>query len=80
MNSNNRREGHITLFAASLPIACLILLLALNVFVFGDEAISGSNQFVLLIGGAIASTVGMFYKIPFKFMINQVGENLKSGL
>tara|TARA_B100000497_G_scaffold26952_1_gene31746 strand:+ start:3300 stop:4736 length:1437 start_codon:yes stop_codon:yes gene_type:complete len=78
MNSNNQREGHITLFAASLPIACLILLLALNVFVFGDEAISGSNQFVLLIGGAIASTVGMFYKIPFKFMINQVGENLKS--
>ena len=78
MNSSNQREGHITLFAAFLPIAFLILLLALNVFVFGDEAISGSNQFVLLIGGAMASIVGMFYKIPFKSMINQVGDNLKS--
>ena len=64
MNSTNQREGHITLFAASLPIAFLILLLALNVFVFGDEAISGSNQFVLLIGGAIASIVECFIRFP----------------
>jgi len=78
MNLADHKASQITLFAALIPIVCLVLLLALNVFVFGDEAISGSNQFVLLIGGAIASIVGMFYKIPFKSMVNQVGDNLKS--
>ena len=78
MNLADHKASQITLFAALIPIVSLVLLLALNVFVFGDEAISGSNQFVLLIGGSIASIVGMFYKIPFKSMVNQVGDNLKS--
>ena len=78
MNLADHKASQITLLSALIPIVCLVLLLALNVFIFGDEAISGSNQFVLLIGGAIASIVGMFYKIPFKSMVNQVGDNLKS--
>jgi NhaC family Na+:H+ antiporter len=29
-------------------------------FTYGDEALSGSNQFVLLLGAAVAALVGFF--------------------
>ena len=53
-------------------------MLAYNVFVFGDDALSGSNQFVLLLGGAVAAFVGFRNKISYKFMIEEVAENIKS--
>jgi NhaC family Na+:H+ antiporter len=36
-------------------------MLSFNVYVYGDEALSGSNQFVLLLGAAVAY-VGFFNK------------------
>ena len=57
MKSSQHEIKQISLFASLIPLICLVLLLAFNVFVFGDDAISGSNQFVLLIGGAVASIV-----------------------
>ena len=78
MKSSQHEIKQISLFASLIPLICLVLLLAFNVFVFGDDAISGSNQFVLLIGGAVASIVGLLNSLTFKSMIEQVGENLKS--
>jgi NhaC family Na+:H+ antiporter len=78
MKSINQDVRQISLFAALFPLVFLVLLLAFNVFVFGDDAISGSNQFILLIGGVIASMIGFIYKKTFKSMLDQVGENLKS--
>jgi NhaC family Na+:H+ antiporter len=78
MKSINKDENQISLFAALFPLLCLVALLAFNVFVFGDDAISGSNQFILLVGGAIASMIGFSYNRTFKSMLDQVGENLKS--
>ncbi|MCP4414298.1 MAG: sodium:proton antiporter, partial [Gammaproteobacteria bacterium] len=51
---------------------------AFNVSVFGDDALSGSNQFILLIGGAIAAIVGFINRIPYKQMIQGVSNNFKS--
>ena len=56
----------------------LILLLAYNVFVFGDDALSGSNQFILLIGASIAATVGFYYKVSYKKMLIKVADNFQS--
>ena len=53
-------------------------MLAFNVFVFGDDALSGSNQFVLLLGGAVAAIVGFKNKVSYKIMIDEVAENIKS--
>jgi NhaC family Na+:H+ antiporter len=53
-------------------------MLAYNVFVFGDDALSGSNQFILLLGGAVAALVGFFNKVPYKRMMAEVAENVKS--
>jgi NhaC family Na+:H+ antiporter len=46
--------------------------------VYGNDAMSGSNQFILLIGAAIASIVGFQNGILFKSMINDVSSNIKS--
>ena len=68
----------ISLKASLLPVFLLVGLLAYNVFVFGDDALSGSNQFILLIGGAIAAVVGFFHKVSYDQMLAEVSENVKS--
>ena len=52
--------------------------MAYNVSVFGDDALSGSNQFILLIGGAIAAIIGFINGVPYKKMIQGVANNFKS--
>jgi NhaC family Na+:H+ antiporter len=54
---------------ALIPVIALIGMLAYNVYVFGDDAISGSNQFILLMGGAVAAVVGFFNKVSFTQML-----------
>ena len=66
------------IWEALIPVLVLIVLLAYNVSVFGDDALSGSNQFILLIGAAAAAVVGFRNKVPYKLMMEEVGENLKS--
>jgi len=63
---------------AIIPIVALICMLAYNVYVYGDEALSGSNQFILLMGGAVAAIVGFFNKTPYDLMIEEVSQNIKS--
>ena len=63
---------------ALLPVILLVSLLSYNVFVYGDEALNGSNQFILLISGAFAALIGFFNKIQYKTMIIGIAENLKS--
>ncbi|MCB0282554.1 MAG: Na+/H+ antiporter NhaC [Calditrichaeota bacterium] len=53
-------------------------MLAYNVYVYGDDALSGSNQFILLIGGAIAAIVGFINRVHYKQMIHEVANNFKS--
>jgi NhaC family Na+:H+ antiporter len=53
-------------------------MLAFNVYVFGDDALSGSNQFILLLGGAVAAIVGYFNKVKYNRMIEEVANNIQS--
>ena len=68
----------ITLWGALLPVVILVLLLSFNVTVYGDDALGGSNQFILLIGAAVAAIVGFRNKVTYDQMIEAVGSNLKS--
>ncbi|MDT7830473.1 Na+/H+ antiporter NhaC [Pricia sp. S334] len=63
---------------ALIPVIALIGMLAYNVYVFGDDALSGSNQFILLLGGAVAAIVGIRNKVPYKQMLAEVAENVRS--
>ncbi len=68
----------LNIWEALLPIIVLVCLLAWNVYVYGDDALSGSNQFILLIGAAVAAIVGFMNKVSYTAMINEVADNLKS--
>lgn len=73
-----KQKTSLSLRLAMLPIVALVMLLSLNVSVYGDDALGGSNQFILLLGGAVAAMVGFGQKISYKDMLQQVAENLKS--
>ena len=68
----------LSLKTALLPLLVLIGLLAFNVLIYGDNALSGSNQFILLLGGAVAAVVGFANKISYKTMLDKLADNLKS--
>lgn len=68
----------LNIWEALIPVFALVGMLAYNVYVFGDEALGGSNQFILLMGGAVAATVGFFNKVSYKQMIAEVAENVRS--
>ena len=76
--STVRSNKELSLMEALIPLLFLIGLLTLNVIVYGDDALSGSNQFVLLIGAAIAAIVGFMNKVSYEDMIAEVSENFKS--
>ena len=68
----------LNIWEALIPVFALIAMLAFNVFVFGDDALSGTNQFILLLGGGVAAIVGYFNKVKFDFMIDEVARNVQS--
>ena len=72
------KNKELNIWEALIPVFALVAMLAYNVFVFQDDAISGSNQFVLLLGAAVAVVVGHFNKVSFNTMMDNVGSNLKS--
>ncbi len=71
----NRKLG---IWEALIPVVALVGLLSFNVYVYGDDALSGSNQFILLIGAAVAGIVGHFNKVSYSVMVEEVAQNLKS--
>ena len=68
----------LNIWEALIPVIALIGMLAFNVFVFGDDALSGSNQFILLLGGAVAAIVGYFNNVDYNKMIDEVANNVQS--
>lgn len=68
----------LNIWEALIPVFALVGMLAYNIFVFGDDALSGSNQFILLMGAAVAAIVGFYNKVSYKQMISEVAENVKS--
>ena len=68
----------LNIWEALIPVLALVSMLAYNVFVYGDDALSGSNQFILLLGAAVAAIVGLYNKVSFSQMIDEVAENIKS--
>ena len=78
MDTKINRNKELSIGEALIPVAALIVMLGFNVYVYGDEALSGSNQFVLLLGAAVAAIVGFFNKVTFSKMMEEVAENIKS--
>tara|TARA_Y100001970_G_scaffold94907_1_gene119615 strand:- start:13335 stop:14777 length:1443 start_codon:yes stop_codon:yes gene_type:complete len=69
---------NLSLGQSLIPIVFLIILLTYNVYVFGDDSLGGSNQFILLIGASIAVFIGFINNISYKTILEKIGKNLYS--
>ncbi len=82
MGTNIIKNKELNIWEALIPVIVLIAMLAYNVLVgYGgedDDPLAGSNQFILLMGGAVAAIVGFFNKVSYKKMIDEVSNNVKS--
>ncbi|MFC4740419.1 Na+/H+ antiporter NhaC [Flavobacterium ponti] len=82
MDTHIKRNKELNIWEALIPVFALIAMLAYNVlFAYNgpdDDPLAGSNQFVLLLGAAVAVIVGIFNKVTFQAMIDEVAENIKS--
>jgi NhaC family Na+:H+ antiporter len=78
MDNKIIRNKELNIYEALIPVFALVGMLAYNVFVYGDDALSGSNQFILLLGGAVAAVVGFFNKVTYKRMIEEIANNIRS--
>jgi len=80
-NNKIQSNPHLSLGEALVPVVILMCLLAYNIF-FADGGWLGdySNQYILLIAGAIAAAMGFFNKVSSGLMIQEILENLKSVL
>ena len=60
-----------TFFESIFPILFLIIFLSINVFIFKDSSLDGSNQIVLIVSASIASAIAL--NIGFKWSELQKG-------
>ena len=68
----------ISLIDSVIPIFFLIILLFVNVNIYGDSALEGSNQFILLTGAFLAILIGLKNKISIDSIFNSISKNIKS--
>lgn len=78
-DENIIKNKELTVGAALIPVIVLVIMLFYNVlYAFEDAALDGSNQFILLMGAAVAAVVGFFHKVRFEQMLEEVSQNIKS--
>ena len=68
----------LSIYEALTPVFILVGMLAYNIYIFGDSALGGSNQFILLMGAAVAAIVGFLNKVTYQQMMEEVAHNIKS--
>ena len=68
----------ISFFTAIIPIIFLITFLTINVIIYGDTAISGPNQIILMLSACIATLIGAKNKIKINTILKSIGENIQT--
>ena len=63
---------------ALLPIIFLVLLLSINVFIYGDDSLNGTNQFILILSGLFGASIGFIYKVSYKKILTSISNSVKS--
>ncbi len=68
----------ISLFDSIIPIVALVTLLYINVNIYGDSSLNGSNQLILILGSSIAFFFGIKNKVKAEKIFNTISNNFKS--
>ena len=69
-----------TLFESLLPIIVLVLLLTLNVFIFGDDATYGSNQLALLFAATVAALLSARQGNKWQDILEGIVKSISSAM
>ncbi len=69
-----------SLLEAFIPIIFLVILLYSNVYIFGDDALSGSNQIVLLLAAALAAVIAYRLGITYDYIQEAIVTSISSAL
>ena len=73
-------QKKVSLYISFIPVVVLIILLSLNVWLFGDNTTSGSNQLSLLIAAAVAAVLGGIYGVKWKDMLEGAVKSISSAM
>lgn len=69
-----------TLVQSLVPVVVLIILLALNVYFFGEDATYGSNQIALILAATVAALIGLKLGMPWKDMLDGMVATISSAM
>lgn len=69
-----------TLLQAFTPIIFLVVALFINVRIFGDSSLDGSNQIILILSAAVAGLVALRLDMPWNAMQNGVVKSISSAM
>ncbi len=69
-----------TLLQALIPIVCLIFLLSLNVFIYGEDTLSGANQIALLLAASIAGIIAIRLKLTWSAVSSQIVSSISTAM
>ena len=62
-----------------IPVIFLITLLSINViWVYGDDALSGSNQFILLLSGFLTALIGVTQGVKWDDILKGIEKSISS--
>ena len=78
--AGGRHEATPSILQALLPVFTLIALLSFSVYLYGEDASSGSNQIALLIGAAVAAAVGWRNGIGWQQIENAIVSGISISL
>ncbi len=67
-----------TYIVAIFPIIFLIILLSINVSLYGDDSLGGANQLALILAGAVAGIIGIKSGTNWKSIIEGISNSIKS--
>jgi|TARA_B110000438_G_scaffold92534_1_gene92030 Na+:H+ antiporter, NhaC family len=68
-----------TFIQSIIPIIFLIFLLGINVSIFGDLSLDGSNQIVLIFSASLAASIAYFNGIKWKVLQEGIVNNISSA-
>ena len=69
-----------TLFQAFIPIIFLVIALFINVFIFGDSALDGSNQIILILSAGVAALVAIRLGYDWNTIQNGIVKSISSAM
>ena len=73
-------RGKPSLFQSLIPIIFLIVFLSLNVIIFKNDTLSGSNQVILLLSASIAGLIALRFKVSWAKILHSITNSINTAM